>query len=955
MQKFLPFLMLSSLTMVSVLGGMIMFFQASSSPDDLSIILQRAREIALSHLNPYESYGQIIADPADVRIEGDYAFGIVVVRAMEGVHSSPRLILYTARRDAESSGGWGMVAEGSPQFTDWLRAAPDVILPSSAARAALLGESIPGLDGAQGGNGTVNLSLPFATGETWWVNGPHKAPGLHMPRPALDMAMLTGNGGLVRASADGVVWRSPSCPNYVRVDHNATWGTGYYHLIDETVSNGQSVTRGTVVGTQGEGIGCGGSASGAHVHYSILRNGTESYIHGHNIGGYMVEAHNYTYQGCMTRLRDNVRFCNGQGVLNEGTIGTGTTDVTFNWLFNQDLVGFSASSNITHLDYANEHNAPRFRITASNPLITSPTFTYAASATNALVVVNLATRNDACGRVFFRRSGDTGFADTRRVDFTPIADGIARDYVIDMSSNANWNGTIVQLGIAPGCTMNADAANRDLTLHRVQLARKPAPNVNLIINPTFASCLDGWAWGQEAWVSQCTGSVLRLGRLANWIGFLSITQDVRSAALIGMPFEVTVNLANLNTTTTHRVAVGLRDPDTLGGALMCTFTLPPNLTSTTHTIRGRVPAGWNETRFDFSPLTVSTSADLQISAVNVQYRPSATFGDFECLPGTRAQATPTITPTPQPPDLRLTISSPAGTTIPTSSTTQINYYFRLENVGGSAADSVQFTSDIPPELWYGGGWYWNAGGGSAGLTCSRTDRRVTCTANQMPASAWVEVRMIAYALVGGTAIVAGSATMAQTDPSPSNNQNVSYTVTIIGPTATPTRTPTATRTATPTLTPTPSASLTVTVPLPGRPAAPHTTLAVPVQVQVTRTSDSVVVYNADVTTDQYGRFTVALPPGTYRVRVKHAIMLSSAGNVTLTTGANTWTLPTLRAGDADSNNVVNIIDFSIMAGSFGLSSSSTGFDARGDFNGDGSVNLSDFTLLAASFGQSGTN
>jgi len=50
-------------------------------------------------------------------------------------------------------------------------------------------------------------------------------------------------------------------------------------------------------------------------------------------------------------------------------------------------------------------------------------------------------------------------------------------------------------------------------------------------------------------------------------------------------------------------------------------------------------------------------------------------------------------------------------------------------------------------------------------------------------------------------------------------------------------------------------------------------------------------------------------------------------------------------GDVDSDGMVNLIDFSILASLFGTA------DARADFNTDGTVNLADFSILAANFGK----
>lgn len=143
--------------------------------------------------------------------------------------------------------------------------------------------------------------------------------------------------------------------------------------------------------------------------------------------------------------------------------------------------------------------------------------------------------------------------------------------------------------------------------------------------------------------------------------------------------------------------------------------------------------------------------------------------------------------------------------------------------------------------------------------------------------------------------------------------NVTGTITLGGPTSTPTPSPTWT----PTPTPTPG-MVTVQLTLQGRPAAPHANYSIPVSVRITRLSDGVVVHEAMHTSDTNGRFTMTgLPAGTYRFRVKHTHTLASAIDVTLSGGSQMITMPLLREGDLNNDNVINIQDFSLLSGNFG--------------------------------------
>jgi hypothetical protein len=61
----------------------------------------------------------------------------------------------------------------------------------------------------------------------------------------------------------------------------------------------------------------------------------------------------------------------------------------------------------------------------------------------------------------------------------------------------------------------------------------------------------------------------------------------------------------------------------------------------------------------------------------------------------------------------------------------------------------------------------------------------------------------------------------------------------------------------------------------------------------------------------------------------------------------------LRAGDCDNNNLINVLDFNIVKGTFGKGSGDPGYDDRADFDGNLLVNILDFNLLKGNFGTSG--
>jgi hypothetical protein len=137
----------------------------------------------------------------------------------------------------------------------------------------------------------------------------------------------------------------------------------------------------------------------------------------------------------------------------------------------------------------------------------------------------------------------------------------------------------------------------------------------------------------------------------------------------------------------------------------------------------------------------------------------------------------------------------------------------------------------------------------------------------------------------------------------------------------------------------------------------RTDYGVVLSVNVYSLADSVTpVYSFTPTASTTGEFTVSgMAPGTYEIAVKYANSLQVVETVILTAGSNTASFGELPTGDADNNNFVAALDFSILAGTFNLADGQAGYDARADFNGDGIVGALDFSLLATNFNTAGEN
>jgi len=168
--------------------------------------------------------------------------------------------------------------------------------------------------------------------------------------------------------------------------------------------------------------------------------------------------------------------------------------------------------------------------------------------------------------------------------------------------------------------------------------------------------------------------------------------------------------------------------------------------------------------------------------------------------------------------------------------------------------------------------------------------------------------------------------------------------------------PTGTPTITPTSTPTPIPLLIGHVTWQGPPAQPNARQQLPITLTLKLGTTEVNYPSQD--TDASGFFTVplgSLPAGTYEWRVKGAKYLANSGVVSLAGGASTQIeMGLMRAGDANNDNVVTVLDANILRRTFALCIGDSGYDARADFDNSNCVSIVDFNLLRGNFGIAGT-
>ena len=286
--------------------------QEVALPQSDTLDLEQAVVEAVRAMMGEENVPGVIVE--NIMTAEDWAFGTAAVPA-RGEDGAPEGFLFLGRYEEAR---WQIALSGQPEFEAWRNLAPDSF--PLMRRSDLTAQGILG-------DGSAQLGLPWRVGEVWTLTGgPHTNQGYNNdgqpdeghPRSALDFA---GGSGVVYPARDGMAYRL--CPNFVLIDHGDGWYTGYYHLDNIRVGNGVRVSRWTTeLGNISSLSGCGGSASGAHVHFTVRRNSRSGFVElsGMDIGGWTVEGGSAPYQGCLVRGSD--RRCVGASVVNDGRVGS---------------------------------------------------------------------------------------------------------------------------------------------------------------------------------------------------------------------------------------------------------------------------------------------------------------------------------------------------------------------------------------------------------------------------------------------------------------------------------------------------------------------------------------------------------------------------------------------------------------------------------------------------------
>ncbi|WP_116047418.1 M23 family metallopeptidase [Amycolatopsis palatopharyngis] len=269
------------------------------------------------------SLDEPLVEPTRISETG-WAFGSTTIPLPAVEHAAPESALFVARRGGR---GWEVALDGTADFVSLAKRAPTEIV--SEGEKTLFAQNFAARNNTAVAD--TGLGLPWATGVAWWMGGgPHGNSGNSRPFSSID---FNGGDGRVLAAGEGRVYKS--CVRgrsaLVKVLHPNGYSTTYYHMYDLTnLPDGSAVRTGTYLGHIGNELPCGGSSSGAHVHFSLLRGDTHVSVNRMTIGGWTFYEGSAAYGGYALRGGDRVnrggRLTNYGGGNDTPSLPTGTVN-----------------------------------------------------------------------------------------------------------------------------------------------------------------------------------------------------------------------------------------------------------------------------------------------------------------------------------------------------------------------------------------------------------------------------------------------------------------------------------------------------------------------------------------------------------------------------------------------------------------------------------------------------
>ena len=164
-------------------------------------------------------------------------------------------------------------------------------------------EALEDVDGTSDSlTGAPTFQLPFPCGQVW----AGQTRTNHSPANSVDFNRTNDIGDTVVSAAAGKVTRvanegSTSYGRWVEVDHGNGYRTRYAHLNSQSVSVGQSVSKGQKLGT----VGSTGGSTGPHLHYELRHNGVAIRPVFNNATAFFFGTRNYTSKNSCSGSSDD--------------------------------------------------------------------------------------------------------------------------------------------------------------------------------------------------------------------------------------------------------------------------------------------------------------------------------------------------------------------------------------------------------------------------------------------------------------------------------------------------------------------------------------------------------------------------------------------------------------------------------------------------------------------------
>ncbi len=185
------------------------------------------------------------------------------------------------------------------------------------------------------------------------------------------------------------------------------------------------------------------------------------------------------------------------------------------WEFNipGDKEGWQPNPNIGNGWSVEDDGIFRIDPAEIDPWIESPALSISADNYNGIQINMASNAPDGIGAIYFRTSESPTYSEDKKIDFPVENDGNFKDYLIPVSQNALWKGTITGIRVDPsnaGRSDNSDSIGFDFIRF-----------INILTSEPIASAI---VVDKNAWVStSLTGDSQAIHIFNSPVGFLSAT------------------------------------------------------------------------------------------------------------------------------------------------------------------------------------------------------------------------------------------------------------------------------------------------------------------------------------------------------------------------------------------------------------------------------------------------